>query len=135
VRQGIERGTKASTYQGGPLMVIYGPDIFHDDPSPEDIQRAFAAEQQARTGEFFDALQKAYVPQYPPMNGGTPNEPERELSAAEVRQILQDLTEAVRLLTLIVRDTTTNDFILDLVKATIADMETWQQRLNEAPPY
>jgi hypothetical protein len=116
-------------------MVIYGPDIFHDDPSPEDIQRAFAAEQQARTGEFFDALQKAYVPQYPPMNGGTPNEPERELSAGDTHAALTDLAAALRDVCAYLA-TEVDTTALRALYAQHADvLDRHAQRLNDAPPY
>jgi hypothetical protein len=119
-------------------MVIYGPDIFHDDPSPEDIQRAFAAEQAQHTADFQRALSGGVDPQ---LAGhlmsiyGTPNEPERELSAADVRDILQDLTATVQYLCDMAYIRAADKW--DAARAQVygAKVKQLAERLNDAPPY
>jgi hypothetical protein len=112
-------------------MVTVSPFTWQDDPGPEDLQAAFMREQQAATRDFQQALGRTY----PAMNGGTPNEPERELSAAEVRDILQDLTATVQYLCDMAYIRAADKW--DAARAQVygAKVKQLAERLQDAPPY
>jgi hypothetical protein len=118
------------------MVTIIGPDIFHDDPSPEDIQRAFAAEQAQHTADF-----KRSLGIDPQLAGhlhsiyGTPNEPERELSAGDTHAALSDITAALRNVCAYLA-TEVDSAALRALYAQHADvLDRHAQRLQDAPPY
>ena len=115
------------------MAILHGPDLWADDPSPEELQRAFAQEQQARTAIF----QSALAGKYPATHNGTPNEPERELSAAEVRDILADIVRALAEITILMCDAPVDEEHWPYAKLRELSerMDHWQQRLNDAPPF
>ena len=103
------------------MAILYGPDLWTDDPSPEDLQRAFRDEQQARTAAFNAA-----------MHNGTPNEPERDLSAGDVHEMLTDLTMALRDVCAYILCDDAQNVIMEYHRAAMA---RHADRLNDAPPF
>jgi hypothetical protein len=116
------------------MAIMYGRDWWSDDPSPEDLQKAFRDEQAHKTADFRDALTQ----KYPAMHNGTPNEPERELSAADVHAMLQQITTA---LTMVMAHLETSNRVRghDVTASIFADLNMelrpYRDRLADAPPY
>jgi hypothetical protein len=112
------------------MVTVQGPDVWADDPGPEDIQRAFAEEQQARTAAFKSAVAPRLVSVY-----GTPNEPERELSAWDVRNMLADILETMSNVLSCLQAQAATDDEAALWGNYRQTLYRHTRRINDAPPY